>query len=41
MTTDVIDRALHASWYDLPAERVVDYLAWAHGSYLQIGRAHV
>ena len=29
-----IDRALRASWYDLPAERADDYLAWLHGSCL-------
>ena len=28
------DRAIWASWYDLPVERTEDYLAWLHGSYL-------
>jgi hypothetical protein len=28
------DRAIFASWYDLPAAAVDDYLAWLHGSYL-------
>ena len=34
MNTAAPDRALRASWYDLPADRVDNYLAWAHGSYL-------
>ncbi len=34
MSAAVMDRALRASWYDLPAARVGDYLAWLHGHYL-------
>lgn len=34
MKTAAMDRALRASWYDLPADRAAEYLAWAHGSYL-------
>ena len=34
MDTAAPDRALRASWYDLPAERVDEYLAWLHGAYL-------
>jgi hypothetical protein len=30
----MMDRAIWASWYDLPAARADDYLAWLHGSYL-------
>ena len=29
-----MDRALRASWYDLPVDRADAYLAWAHGTYL-------
>jgi hypothetical protein len=29
-----IDRAIRASWYDLPVQHSEEYLAWLHGSHL-------
>jgi hypothetical protein len=34
MSAVALDRALRASWYDLPAARAAEYLAWLHGSHL-------
>lgn len=38
-----MDRAIRASWYDLPAERAGEYLDWLHGRYLPaaLGRGGV
>lgn len=34
MNTGAMDRAIWASWYDIPEPSTDSYLAWLHGSYL-------